>query len=90
MRAVGPSAKTNEDGRSPTRLSSKESSSGGLFAVFGSGGYRARRLASSVRWRSVRPPKVLLGKTRQLCRILVAFTRPYLGSASSMSNTFAV
>jgi hypothetical protein len=51
---------------------------------------RCRRSASSVRWRSLRPPKLLLGETSQLCRILVAFTRPYFGRASSMPKTFAV
>ena len=38
-----------------------------------------------MRWRSLRPPNVLLGETRQLCRSLVPFTLPYLGMASSMS-----
>jgi hypothetical protein len=50
----------------------------------------SRRAASSARWRSLRPPNVLLGETRQLCRILVAFTLPTLGRASTMSKTFAV
>src|ERR1039458_7860043 len=54
------------------------------------GGYRSKCPASSVRWRSLRPPNVVLGETRQLCRILVAFTAPCLGRASSMSKTFAV
>jgi hypothetical protein len=49
-----------------------------------------RRLASSTRWRAVRPANVLLGETRQLLRILVAFTRPTLGRASIMSKTLAV
>jgi hypothetical protein len=43
------------------------------------GGYRSKCPASSVRWRSLRPPNVVLGETRQLCKILVAFTRPRLG-----------
>src|SRR5215218_11094257 len=47
-------------------------------------------LTSSARWRSDRPPIVLDGEIRQVCRILLAFTRPYLGTASSMSNTLAV
>src|SRR5271165_7537426 len=33
---------------------------------------------------------VLLGAMRQWARILLTFTRPYLGTASSMSNTLAV
>src|SRR5207248_9977145 len=33
---------------------------------------------------------VLLGEIRHCWRILLAFTRPYLGTASSMSKTFAV
>ena len=45
---------------------------------------------SSVRWRSERPPIVLLGEMRHWLRILLTFTRPYLGTASSMSKTFAV
>src|SRR5450755_3117766 len=38
------------------------------------GGYRSKCPASSVHWRSLRPPNVVLGETRQLCRILVALT----------------
>src|ERR1700694_5836624 len=45
---------------------------------------------SSLGWRSERPPMVLLGAIRQWARILFTFTRPYLGTASSMSNTLAV
>src|ERR1700712_3959492 len=45
---------------------------------------------SSERWRSDRPPIVLLGAMRQWTRILLTFTRPYLGTARSMSKTFAV
>src|SRR3954471_22410516 len=45
---------------------------------------------SSVRWRCERPPMVLLGEIRHWTRTLLTFTRPYLGTASSMSNTFAV
>ena len=33
---------------------------------------------------------VLLGEIRQVCRTLLTFTRPYLGTASSMSKTLAV
>src|SRR5271167_2545448 len=33
---------------------------------------------------------VLLGAIRQWARILLTFTRPYLGTARSMSNTLAV
>src|SRR3979409_34421 len=33
---------------------------------------------------------VLLGEIRHCVRTLLAFTRPYLGTASSMSNTLAV
>src|SRR5438309_4742791 len=45
---------------------------------------------SSLRWRSESPPIVLLGAIRQCERILLTFTRPYFGTASSMSNTLAV
>ena len=45
---------------------------------------------SSLRWRSESPPIVLLGAMRQWARILLTFTRPYLGTASSMSKTLAV
>src|SRR5271167_1241807 len=45
---------------------------------------------SSLRWRSDSPPIVLLGEIRQWARILLTFTRPYLGTASSMSKTLAV
>src|SRR5580693_73533 len=45
---------------------------------------------SSLRWRSDSPPIVLLGAIRQWERILLTFTRPYFGTASSMSKTFAV
>src|SRR6202011_1436166 len=45
---------------------------------------------SSARWRSERPPIVLLGEMRQFVRILLTLTRPYLGTASSMSKTLAV
>src|SRR5271166_5729393 len=45
---------------------------------------------SSERWRSESPPIVLLGAMRQWARILLTFTRPYLGTASSMSKTLAV
>jgi hypothetical protein len=55
-----------------------------VLAATGSGARRVPRLCS------LRPPNVSLGETRQLCRILVAFTLPTLGEASSMSKTFAV
>ena len=45
---------------------------------------------SSPRWRSDRPPTVLLGEILHWPRILFTFTRPYLGTASSRSNTLAV
>ena len=51
-------------------------------------GFRSE--TSSLRWRSERPPIVLLGAIRHWARALLAFTLPYLGTASSMSNTFAV
>src|SRR3954453_19461350 len=45
---------------------------------------------SSVRWRCERPPIVLLGEMRHCTSTLLTFTRPYLGTARSMSNTLAV
>ena len=45
---------------------------------------------SSVRWRCERPPIVLLGEIRHWTRTLLTFTRPYFGTASSMSKTLAV
>ena len=45
---------------------------------------------SSLRWRSDRPPIVLLGEMRHCVRIRLTFTRPYFGTASSRSKTFAV
>src|SRR3954471_9522524 len=45
---------------------------------------------SSLRWRSDRPPTVLLGEILHWRRILSTLTRPYFGTASSMSTTFAV
>src|SRR3954465_9226403 len=45
---------------------------------------------SSARWRSERPPTVLLGEILHCERIRLTFTRPYLGTASSRSKTFAV
>src|SRR3981081_2596839 len=45
---------------------------------------------SSLRCRSERPPMVCVGAIRQGERILLTFTRPYFGTASSMSKTFAV
>src|SRR4051794_23451852 len=53
-------------------------------------GYRLRNVTSSPRWRSERPPTVLLGEIRHCVRIRLTFTRPYFGTASSRSNTFAV
>ena len=47
------------------------------------GSYQSKCPASSMRWRSLRPPNVVPGETRQLCGILVAFTRPCLGRANS-------
>ena len=52
--------------------------------------YRRSMETSSVRWRSERPPIVLLGEIRHGRRILFTFTRPYFGTARSMSNTLAV
>src|SRR3954453_20299723 len=45
---------------------------------------------SSARCRSERPPIVFEGEIRQTCKTLFTFTRPYFGTARSMSNTFAV
>src|SRR3954453_14710788 len=45
---------------------------------------------SSAGCRSERPPIVFEGEIRQTCKTLFTFTRPYLGTARSMSNTFAV
>ena len=45
---------------------------------------------SSRRWRSESPPMVLLGEIRHCARILLTLTWPYFGTASSMSETFAV
>ena len=45
---------------------------------------------SSARWRCDRPPIVFDGEIRQSCRTLLTFTRPYFGTARSMSKTFAV
>ena len=50
----------------------------------------ARRLISSVRWRWERPPIVFDGEIRHWFRIRLALTRPYLGTARSMSKTLAV
>ena len=58
-----------------------------------SGAWAQRRRSSatsSPRWRSERPPRVLLGEIRHWPRILLTFTRPYLGTASSRSKTLAV
>ena len=58
----------------------------------GDAGTQRRRMSatSSRRWRSDRPPTVLLGEILHWPRILFTFTRPYLGTASSRSNTLAV
>src|SRR3712207_672450 len=53
-------------------------------------GYRRSIETSSVRWRCERPPMVLLGEMRHWTSTLLTFTRPYFGTARSMSNTFAV
>src|SRR5215203_7542285 len=45
---------------------------------------------SSARWRSERPPIVFEGEIRHWLRIRFVFTRPYFGTASSMSKTLAV
>ena len=50
----------------------------------------AQLATSSARWRSERPPIVFDGEIRHWLRIRLVFTRPYLGTASSMSKTFAV
>src|SRR5215217_2717002 len=47
-------------------------------------------LTSSVRCRCDRPPMVLLGEMRHCTSTLLTFTRPYLGTARSMSKTLAV
>ena len=61
---------------------------GGSRGAALSGG--ACSVTSSPRWRSDRPPSVLLGEIRHWERILLTFTRPYFGTASSRSKTFAV
>ena len=50
----------------------------------------AKQATSSVRWRSERPPIVFEGEIRHWLSIRLVFTRPYLGTARSMSKTFAV
>ena len=45
---------------------------------------------SSARWRSDKPPIVFDGEIRHWLRIRFVFTRPYFGTASSMSKTLAV
>src|SRR6266480_7536249 len=45
---------------------------------------------SSARWRSERPPIVFDGEILHWLRIRFVFTRPYLGTAISMSMTLAV
>ena len=45
---------------------------------------------NSVRWRSERPPIVFDGEILHWFRIRLVFTRPYLGTARSMSKTLAV
>ena len=45
---------------------------------------------SSPRCRSDSPPIVFDGEILHWLRILLVFTRPYLGTASSMSKTLAV
>src|SRR3954451_14518621 len=45
---------------------------------------------SSARWRSERPPIVFDGEIRHWLRIRFVFTRPYFGTAISMSMTLAV
>ena len=57
----------------------------GRSAPSGGASRRAR-----LRWRSERPPIVLLGEIRHCCRTLLTFTRPYFGTARSMSKTLAV
>src|SRR3954453_9671072 len=52
--------------------------------------YRRSMEISSARWRSERPPIVFDGEIRQNCKTLLTFTRPYFGTARSMSKTFAV
>ena len=58
----------------------------------GSVAAQRRRMSatSSRRWRSESPPIVLLGEILHCDRILLTFTRPYFGTASRRSNTFAV
>ena len=51
---------------------------------------RRSSATSSPRWRSESPPRVLLGEILHWDRILLTLTRPYLGTASSRSNTLAV
>ena len=49
----------------------------------------AEALTSSARWRTERPPIVFDGEIRHWLRIRFTFTRPYLGTASIRSKTFA-
>jgi hypothetical protein len=53
------------------------------------GVYRRRLETSSWRWRSERPPKVLLGEMRHCVSRRFTFTRPYFGTASNSSETLA-
>src|SRR4051795_7961106 len=52
--------------------------------------YRRSMETSSARWRCERPPIVLLGEMRHWTSTLLTFTRPYFGTARSMSKTLAV
>ena len=45
---------------------------------------------SSARWRSERPPIVFDGEIRHWLRMRLVLTRPYFGTARSMSKTLAV
>ena len=56
----------------------------------GFSGRATAQLTSSLRWRSDSPPIVFEGEIRHWLRIRFAFTRPYLGTARSMSKTLAV
>jgi hypothetical protein len=79
MRAVGVDWEDQPRRKVTKKIRSKKRVNRWPFAVSGAGGYRFRRPTSSARWRSLRPPNVLLGETRQPFRILVAFTLPTLG-----------
>ena len=60
------------------------------IAVLRCAGQSASMSSNSLRCRGVSPLTVLEELTRQRSRSLLAFTRPYLGAASTRSSTLAV